>query len=235
MAFYSSGEGPSSESLIPDRDAPRFGVLATVRAYWQSLRQGDALPNRDAIDPRAIAKGLESTFLVERVAPGVARFRIAGMHLHDVLGLDVRGMPLSTLFDPTARPRLSDGVEAVFSCPAIVEMGLNAERGLGRPQLEGRMLLLPLTDTHGDTSLALGCLAMVGGLGRAPRRFAVMGLMREAVYSAQSTVCPADGTDPHTAFTALPSLRKATIIRPLWPKNTMTRARSHLRLVYSRD
>ena len=41
---------------------PRFAVLAQVRAYWQGLRHGMALPQRDMIDPRGIAEALESTF-----------------------------------------------------------------------------------------------------------------------------------------------------------------------------
>jgi len=235
MAFYSSGKGPFSDDLGQGTEGQRFGILTTVRAYWQSLRQGAALPAREAVDPRGIAQGLESTFLLERVAPGVARFRVAGMHLHDLIGLDVRGMPLSTLFDPAARTRLSDGLEAVFSTPAILEMGLEAERGLGRPQLDGRMLLLPLTDMQGQTTLALGCLAMAGALGRAPRRFAVLGLRREAVIGPSLDSEALDVTENQSAFTPLPELRKATIIRPVWPKDTLIRAKSHLRLVYSRD
>ena len=121
MASSTSGTGSSS-----GQGGPRFALLAQVRAYWQGLRQGTALPTRDKIDPRGIAEALESTFLLERIAPGVARFRIAGLHLHDLIGLDVRGMPLSTLFDPASRKRLSDGVEAVFTSPAILEMWLEA-------------------------------------------------------------------------------------------------------------
>ena len=165
MASSTSDTGSSS-----GQGGPRFALLAQVRAYWQGLRQGTALPTRDKIDPRGIAEALESTFLLERIAPGVARFRIAGLHLHDLIGLDVRGMPLSTLFDPASRKRLSDGVEAVFNSPAILEMWLEAERGLGRPHLEGRMLLLPLRDAQGQTSLALGCLAMIQGVSNASTR-----------------------------------------------------------------
>lgn len=223
MASSTSGTGSSS-----GQGGPRFALLAQVRAYWQGLRQGTALPTRDKIDPRGIAEALESTFLLERIAPGVARFRIAGLHLHDLIGLDVRGMPLSTLFDPASRKRLSDGVEAVFTSPAILEMWLEAECGLGRPHLEGRMLLLPLGDTQGHTTLALGCLAMAGGMGRAPRRFAMMGLMREALM-----VVPV--AHDAATFSPLPALRKATLIPPAHLDDTLPRAKRHLRLVHSRD
>jgi hypothetical protein len=156
-------------------------MLMEVRAYWEGLREGGALPERDRIDPRGIAGALENTFLLERVAPGIGRFRIAGMQLHDLMGMDVRGMPVSALFEPSARTRLSDGLEGVFSGPALLELWLEAERGIGRPALEARMIVLPLTGAKGATDLALGCLAMDGALGRAPRRFAIAGLMSEVI------------------------------------------------------
>ena len=233
MAFSSSGRGPFSDDTGQGTGGPRFAVLAQVRAYWQGLRHGMALPQRDMIDPRGIAEALESTFLLERVAPGIARFRIAGMHLHDLIGLDVRGMPLSTLFDPAARTRLAEGLEAVFTTPAILEMWLEAERGLGRPRLEGRMLVLPLSDAQGDSTLALGCLALAGALGRAPRRFAMMGLMREALsveQGADAALKPSAGQD---MFTPLPALRKVTGISADGPQ--APRPKPKLRLVHSRD
>ena len=130
---------------------PRFGQLAEVRAYWEGLREAGALPERDKIDPRGIAGALENTFLLERVAPGIARFRIAGMQVHDLMGMDVRGMPISALFEPAGRSRLSDALEGVFATPAVLELWLEAERGIGRPALEGRLIVLPLTGMKGET------------------------------------------------------------------------------------
>ena len=234
-----SGNGPFGDDVAQGAGGPRFALLAQVRAYWQGLRHGIDLPTRDKIDPRGIAEALESTFLLERIAPGMAQFRIAGLHLHDLIGLDVRGMPLSTLFDPASRRRLSDGLEAVFTTPAILEMWLEAECGIGRPHLEGRMLVLPLNDAQGQTSLALGCLAMAGGMGRAPRRFAMMGLMREAigVQAVPKSTDPAqpDSAQSHPNFASLPALRKANLTTPARPLDTLPRAKRHLRLVHSRD
>jgi hypothetical protein len=225
MAFSSSGDMGQSAG------GPRFALLAQVRAYWQGLRHGTALPQRETIDPRGIAEALESTFLLERVAPGIARFRIAGMHLHDLIGMDLRGMPLSTLFDPAARTRLAEGLEAVFTTPAILELWLEAEHGLGRPQLEGRMLVLPLSDAAGKTTLALGCLAMAGGMGRPPRRFAMMGLMREALVLGATA--PDTPRPDHPGFAPLPALRKVTVMGPDGVLEPVSKTK--LRLVHSRD
>ena len=203
-------------------------MLDQVRSYWHSLRVGSALPMRDAVDPRGMAEALESTFLIERIAPGIARFRIAGMHLHDLVGLDVRGMPLSTLFEPPARTRLAEGLDTVFSAPAALEMWLEGARGIGRPALEGRMLLLPLSDAQGTVSMALGCLAMAGGMGRAPRRFAITGALREGL--APPTAAPSGKTPDD--FAPMPTLRKMAQIHP---RPATDRPKAHLRLVYSRD
>lgn len=154
-------------------------VLQEVRAYWEALRVGTALPRRDQIDPRGIAGALENVFLLERVAPGLARFRLAGMKLADLMGMEMRGMPLTALFEPDARAKLSDALEPVFSAPSVLELWLAAERGLGRPPLEARMILLPLTGARGEPGLALGCLAFSGDPGRAPRRLMVAGMVRE--------------------------------------------------------
>ena len=171
----------------------RDGMLAEVRAYWEGLRDGATLPRRDRIDPRGIAGALENTFLLERVAPGVARFRLAGMQLHDLMGMDVRGMPLTALIEPLGRNRLSEAIEAVFATPGILDLALEGERGIGRLTLEGRMLLLPLTSSRGVSDLALGCLALKGALGRAPRRFAIAGVLHEAI-SRPVAAQPAGGS-----------------------------------------
>ena len=154
-------------------DALRFPALQEVRGYWEALRNGNEPPKRADVDPRGLAGALEQAFMLERVAPGVARFRIAGMKLSDVMGMDVRGMPLLSLIDPPARAEFALALEQVFAGPAMLEMALEAERGIGRPALEARLLILPLRDHYGATKLAMGCLATEGAIGRCPRRFAV--------------------------------------------------------------
>ncbi len=164
--------------------SPRFAILAEVRAYWEALRQGSTtLPRRDQIDPRGIAGALEQVFLIERIAPGLARFRLAGMGISDLMGMDVRGMPLSSLFEPAGRARLTGPLEGLFRDGVALDIWLEAERGIGRPAMEARMLLLPLVSTRGITDLALGCLAVEGVTGRAPRRFAISALLNEPVLN----------------------------------------------------
>ena len=252
MALSFLGRGGKS-GTSGGSGGPRFAILAEVRAYWEGLREGGALPERDRIDPRGIAGALENTFLLERVAPGIGRFRIAGMQLHDLMGMDVRGMPMSALFEPTERTRLSDGLEGVFAGPAVLELWLEAERGIGRPSLEGRMIVLPLVGMKGETDLALGCLAMVGSLGRAPRRFAISGLMSEVIERRHATRREAVRDAPDRRLPDLPPMRAlAPAAVPVRSPSALTQAsgfgepaapftprpprgKPNLRLVYSRD
>lgn len=165
---------------------PRFTLLSQVRAYWEGLREGGALPRRDQIDPRGIAGALEQVFLVERIAPGLARFRLAGMGVSAVLGMDVRGMPLSAVIEPASRDRLGPALETVFREHAALDLWLDCDKSLGRPALQARMVLLPLVSTRGLTDLALGCLALEGDIGRVPRRFTIASVVSETLVVARA-------------------------------------------------
>jgi hypothetical protein len=147
--------------------------FSELEAYWQSLCKGRIMPQRSEIDPRGIVGALDRTFLVERVAPGVARFRLAGMHLSDLMGMEVRGMPLTCFFLPGARAAIAEAVEAVFSEPARVDLWLTRARGMLQRATAARMLLLPLRDDHGQVTRAIGCLSASATTGSPPHRFTI--------------------------------------------------------------
>lgn len=172
MSFFDNGsgvEGGNGSKMGPD--CPSFQVLNQVSAYWMALCEGGLPPLRSRIDPRGIEGALSYSFLLERIATGMARFRIAGMHLTDLMGMDVRGMPISACLDPSARPGFATDLEKVFEARSKLEMSLEAERGIGRPALEARLLVLPLRTDPGNPAIALGCLVTSGQIGRGPRRF----------------------------------------------------------------
>ncbi len=159
-------------------------ALMQMRGYWEGLRQGSRLPLRSEIDPRGIDGALEGAFLLERVAPTVARFRLAGMSLVDLMGMEVRGMPLSAMFAPADRKKLAEALQQVFATPATLDMTLEAERGIGKPALSARMLILPLGQSDDERPQALGCLALSGEIGRNQRRFHVSTLRHEVLPAA---------------------------------------------------
>ncbi len=233
----------------------RFPMVEEVRAYWEALRSGRPVPLRSEVDPRGIERALENTFVLERIAPGVARFRIAGMHLNDLMGMEVRGMPLTAFFTPAAREAITHTLEAVFSNPQIADLALNGERGIGKPPLEGRMLILPLKSDTGEVNRALGCLCSIGPVGRSPRRFELVeqrltqigsGTMAKSVVRAVSTTGidfpPAEFTMPRVAgfaeqtepFGAHPAETTGDAAGPS-PVSRPVKGRPALRLVKSDD
>lgn len=161
-----------------------------VRGYWEGLRRNGALPRRPDIDPRGMEAALSHVLLAERVAPGLARLRIAGMHLADLMGMEVRGMPLSALFEPMARARLAGILEQVWTRPAIADLRLEAGRSPMQPALSARLLLLPVAAQDGATSRLLGCLVSQGTVGRAPRRFGIAGADVAILHDVPAAVAP---------------------------------------------
>ncbi|MGI1661876.1 PAS domain-containing protein [Palleronia sp. KMU-117] len=170
-------------SLDAIRAARRQPALSLVEDYWESLREDRLVPRRDDVEPAALAGGLSRAFLIERVAPGLARVRVAGSHLTELLGMEVRGMPISALFEPHCRTRLAEALETVFARTAVVRIGLGCRGGIGRPALIGGMVLLPLLD-RGEVRCALGALSMDGRIGRPPRRPEIRSMARRHLIGA---------------------------------------------------
>jgi hypothetical protein len=132
-----------------------FPGPSQVRAYWEGLRAGGAIPDRAALDPRGLSGVLDRVFLAERIGRGLVQVRIAGSGLAEVAGMDLRGLPLSCLFSAEARPALAEVVEAVAAGTRVAEMDLASDRGNGAAV--ARLLLLPLNDGP-QRRLVLGCI-----------------------------------------------------------------------------
>ncbi|WP_417248809.1 PAS domain-containing protein [Celeribacter sp.] len=166
--------GSNVVSLMPRRAEQQFSAIKEVEAYWERLRNGRPVPSRAEIDPRGMQNALEYAFILERIAPGVARFRLAGMHLTDLMGMEVRGMPLTAMLLPEARKQMSEVLEAVCQTPQVTTLTLKSARGIGRAPLEAKLLLCPLKSDFGDVNRVLGCLQAKGEIGRQPRRFDIL-------------------------------------------------------------
>jgi len=151
------------------RSGKGLSPIRQAEAYWSALRVGANVPRRSQIDPRGLENILEFAFIIERIAPGVARFRLAGHHLSELTGMEVRGMPLTCFFTPPARTQIAAVLEHMFDAPAVAELTLQDEAGHGTH--EARMILLPLEDDCGEVIRALGVLVSDGKIGRAPIRF----------------------------------------------------------------
>ncbi len=209
-----------------DRAAGGFAATQILRAYWEGLRpQAGGIPARAAVDPRGLAPILDRIFLAESVAPGQLRLRISGVMLNELGGAEMKGLPLSLLFRPEARAALATACREVLDTPAAVEVDVEAERGLTRPALSARLLLLPLLAADGGRRLVLGCLATEGRLGRCPRRFAVSRVSATALIlspgATPATAAPSGPDQPADSETAAGNVSPAAATR------------RHLRLVHS--
>lgn len=156
------------ETIKGQKQAPE---IVQVEAYWRGLRADGQVPARADVNPRGIRQALDYAFIIERIAPGIARFRLAGSHLSDLMGMEVRGMPLTSLFIPEARDMVGENLVRLFEKPDVIHFALKSDATLGRDALSAHMVLLPLRSDLGDVSRALGCFVAKGKIGRSPRRF----------------------------------------------------------------
>lgn len=161
-------------SIFDHRAELRFPAIAQTEAYWEALRGTRLMPDRADVNPRGIENLLEYAFIGERIAPGLVRLRLAGMHMSDLVGMEVRGMPLSSFIVPHERQQMAEAIDQMFDSPACVTLTLRAETGVGRDSLDAKIILLPLKSDFGDVSRVLGAFVTNGKIGRAPRRFNIL-------------------------------------------------------------
>lgn len=208
-------------TLAPASENP--GTLGKIKRYWNGVRGNRLVPSRCEIDPRGLDGVLGHAFVLERVTGGLARFRIAGSHISDLTGVEMRQMPVSALFLPASREILADALVSVFDDPAMVRLSITSTGGFGRPKLAGEMILLPLRSDLGDIDRVLGGIVMDGATGRGPRRLDIVSQSRTALTGFAG---PAHGT---TTPVELPKRRVTADLPAPAPRG------SHLRLVVSND
>lgn len=217
-----SGEGYETDG----RNVVRMGqgsrsdkALARIEAYWTEVRAGRLVPSRSEIDPRGLEGVLGQAFILERLATGLARLRIAGSHMTEFLGMEARGLPMSMIFAPESRETLADALEAVFDEPAVVRFSVVSDPGFGRPELTGGIVLLPLRSDLGDITRVLGGVSLTGGIGRTPRRLKIVDQSRRSLVGYATR--PGENTGLSGRF-----------IDPGTPRRTCS---DHLRLVVVND
>lgn len=191
--------------------------LAEIESYWHVRAGGRPMPDRAEIGPHGMEAALPHALLIERIAPGIGRLRLAGGHLRDLMGMELRGMPISALVEPDARPLLADAIDTALDLPALVHVDVTSAPGLGRPALQGRLLLAPLSSRDGRLRMLLGGLAMTGAVGRPPRRLCVGAVsvspIAGAVWDGASSV-PTQAAEPVAVFAADKKAERPDAMRP---------------------
>lgn len=216
------------------RNAQSMPAVRQAEAYWSALRDGGDIPRRSQIDPRGIENLLEYAFVLERIAPGIARFRLAGRHLSELAGLEVRGMPLTSMFSVEGRKEVAAATEKMFDTPAIIRMALKSQPRLGRKPTTGHLLLMPLRSDFGDVTRALGVMVTDGKQGSGQIRFDVDDIEEREIFIRKGAKPTAEETFAPVKEAPKPAEQQmaagfAEDQAPLAARG------SHLRLVVSRD
>lgn len=196
----------------------KFNAIHQIDSYWEGLRDGRPMPMRSEVDPRGMEGALEHALLMEMVAPGIARIRVAGVHMTDLLGMEVRGMPLTAFIEPGDRTRLQDLLSEVVESPKVAEVSLSSPGGIGRPPLNARLYLAPLASDLDRRPRILAGFQAQGSIGRTPRRFSIESIhKRRIVASGEMTQTPAKPSaapvsqfsEPEAEFTPAPKATAA--------------------------
>lgn len=185
--------------VTPAANTPPSGtacVIRDMRHYWEGLRRNASVPFRAQVTREDMAGLLDHAFLVERLGPGMARFRLVGQHLMDLMGMELRGMPFCSLMNSASRKKVCHLTETVFRAPQIAEMQVTSPAAPNGPALSGTLLLLPLKSDLDDVSRALGCLMVHGGIGKAPRRFDLQRTKLEPIIPGGEIMQPWSLTHP---------------------------------------
>ncbi len=168
------------------RNARCHPVLMQVEAYWDGLRNGRDAPSRAEVDPRGLSGILRHCFILERIAPGMARFRVAGQELCDRMGMEMKGLPFSSMFLPEARDQLESVLERVFAAPETARLTVRSPGGFRRSQVDGQLLLLPLRSDLGAITRVMGAIAMDSLDGRKPRRLDIVAAEQRVIPKGRS-------------------------------------------------
>ncbi|WP_170831375.1 PAS domain-containing protein [Jannaschia faecimaris] len=157
-------------------------LLEQAWRYWTSQRLGTGLPRRAALDPKEMGPILGHSMVLDRLRAGNVRVRLGGHVMSQLMGMEVRGLPVRAFFDLTDRTRVMDQIEQVFERPATLEFDLISEGADGI--VTGRMLILPLLDSAGQVTKALAVMVTDRIATDPPRRFQL----------THSTLIPVVGT-----------------------------------------
>ena len=183
-------QGVERQEMAQEIPLPGSGALAQVEAYWEALRDGRRLPTRDQLKPSALDGAFEHVVLLDRVERGMFRMRFAGRQVVDLMGMELRGMPLSALIQPGQRFQVNQALEEVMTQPARANIDLIHRNG------RGQLPLLPLSPGKRGVAQALACLVSDAKTQDRPVRFEISGIYSTPLAGRQEK----DRTSKHNAL-----------------------------------
>lgn len=130
--------------------------------YWSDLRGGRSAPYKSEVTARGIGRTLASnTFILENLADGARRFRLAGSRLHDIFGLELRGMSAQAIMQQESRSRMQSLMDDCLAAPTVCVFTCSAEIQ-GGDALPIEIILAPLRSDFDQMNRILGAAHVLG-------------------------------------------------------------------------
>ena len=225
MGYFMRNANAGNSTVTPLFRKERFmqdPIIVDLLSYWESLRAGRVAPMRSEIDPREITGSLENTFVLEYNNSLDVRFRLAGIKLCELMGMELRGMPARALIELGHRDELSRIIDDMITDPKIVELQLCSN--INKGSLRARMLLLPMKDQKGQIARILGCMTTQGPSMKHPQRFEIEAVKTTRIVGVMDTTEP----QPAAGFEedAEPFMGPTTFTKPEMPDRTNSKRKT---------
>lgn len=135
-------------SLMDDLTLEPHRALAT---HWLDLYAagGNSIPRVSTIDALSLGRHLPDICILNHDGGNVFRFRLAGGHVNDFYGCDVRGKQLTDLVTSPTRERLIGMAHAILRPPAAILHGMSGMLPQWNYSVALQRLSLPLADGTG--------------------------------------------------------------------------------------
>lgn len=137
-------------------EGARDDRLRRLHAYWCGKRAGRALPGRCDIDPSELGRLLPHVFLVDvSESPRDYRFRLAGTHMSEFIGMQMEGKGIAEVFPPDVGAEVRAHWDAAIddAAPIHCQGRLWAEE---RAHLPWEGVVMPLAAREGGIGMLFG-------------------------------------------------------------------------------
>lgn len=187
-------------------------VSRQLYSYWNAMRGERLAPKRFEIEPSQIAKILPDTFILERINPETARFRLAGTRICEAFAAEFRGMNIFDLFCLEDKITLQREFSVIARQGAVgvfeIEGGTESAR-----KVRFEIVVTPLMHTREVVDRYLGSITSID-----PPAWLGSELISERRLIGHDLIWP-DGR-PHTLTDAkarqspfMPSMHNARLVR----------------------
>ncbi|MEM9716347.1 MAG: PAS domain-containing protein [Pseudomonadota bacterium] len=119
---------------------------------WYAAKGDSPIAQRHKIDPRLLGQSLEKSFILQMHSEAEFRFRLSGQGVNAYLGMELRGMPFVSLFEPAHRQQVTEALVQTVTGPNItlLDMKLNGTNN------SAALILMPLIGPDGYVDRVFG-------------------------------------------------------------------------------